>query len=163
MTSSCNNLFTPPCKIYVFTVTTLYMHALYRILMYSKTRVCGECLLMPFEKQRTNALWTHYMCWELTYCFKPVISRLSSILESDENIQNCGSQCRTWKTESSGSQRLKHFVCITISLYYMFMMTSSNGNIFRVTGHLRGEFTGDRWSPHTKACDAELWWFFLSE
>ena len=28
------------------------------------------------------------------------------------------------------------------------MMTSSNGNIFRVTGHLRGEFTGPRWIPH---------------
>ena len=31
------------------------------------------------------------------------------------------------------------------------MMTSSNGNIFRVTGHLCGEFTGDRSpvnSPH---------------
>ena len=27
------------------------------------------------------------------------------------------------------------------------MMTSSNGNIFRVTGHLCGEFTGDRWIP----------------
>ena len=28
-------------------------------------------------------------------------------------------------------------------------MTSSNGNIFRVTGHLCGEFTGHRWiSPH---------------
>ena len=27
------------------------------------------------------------------------------------------------------------------------MMTSSNGNIFRVTGALCGEFTGDRWSP----------------
>ena len=26
-------------------------------------------------------------------------------------------------------------------------MTSSNGNIFRVTGPLRGEFTGDRWIP----------------
>ena len=25
------------------------------------------------------------------------------------------------------------------------MMTSSNGNIFRVTGHLCGEFTGHRW------------------
>ena len=25
--------------------------------------------------------------------------------------------------------------------FYMFMMTSSNGNIFRVTGHLCGEFT----------------------
>ena len=29
------------------------------------------------------------------------------------------------------------------------MMTSSNGNIFRVTGHLCGEFTGHRWIPHT--------------
>ena len=36
------------------------------------------------------------------------------------------------------------------------MMTSSNGNIFRVTGPLRGEFTGHRWIPHTKANDAEL-------
>ena len=26
-------------------------------------------------------------------------------------------------------------------------MTSSNGNIYRVTGHLCGEFTGDRWIP----------------
>ena len=32
-----------------------------------------------------------------------------------------------------------------------------NGNIFRVTGHLCGEFTGPRWIPHTKASDAELW------
>ena len=37
------------------------------------------------------------------------------------------------------------------------MMTSSNGNIFRATGHLCGEFTGPRWIPHTKASDAELW------
>ena len=27
------------------------------------------------------------------------------------------------------------------------MMTSSNGNIFRVTGHLSEEFTGPRWIP----------------
>ena len=39
------------------------------------------------------------------------------------------------------------------------MMTSSNGNIFRVTGHLCGEFTGLRWIPRTKASDAELWCF----
>ena len=37
------------------------------------------------------------------------------------------------------------------------MMTSSNGNIFRVTGHLCGKFTGPRWIPHTKASDVELW------
>ena len=40
------------------------------------------------------------------------------------------------------------------------MMTSSNGNIFRVTGPLCGEFTGDRWIPRTKASDAELWCLF---
>ena len=42
------------------------------------------------------------------------------------------------------------------------MMTSSNGNIFRVTGPLCGEFTGNRWIPHTKARDAELWCFLWS-
>ena len=40
------------------------------------------------------------------------------------------------------------------------MMTSSNGNSFRVTGHLCGEFTGPRWIPRTKASDAGLWCFF---
>ena len=43
-----------------------------------------------------------------------------------------------------------------------FMMTSSNGNIFRVTGPLCGEFTGHRWIPSTKASDAELWCFLWS-
>ena len=37
------------------------------------------------------------------------------------------------------------------------MMTSSNGNIFRVAGHLCGEFICPRWIPRTKASDAELW------
>ena len=43
-----------------------------------------------------------------------------------------------------------------------FMMTSSNGNILRVTGPLCGEFTGPRWIPRTKASDAELWCFLWS-
>ena len=37
------------------------------------------------------------------------------------------------------------------------MMTSSNGNIFRATGVLCGEFTGPRWILRTKASDAGLW------
>ena len=41
-------------------------------------------------------------------------------------------------------------------------MTSSNGNIFRVTGHLCGEFTGPQWIPRTKASDAELSCFLWS-
>ena len=39
-------------------------------------------------------------------------------------------------------------------------MTSSNGNIFRVTGHLCGEITSPWSIPRTKASDAELWCFF---
>ena len=38
-------------------------------------------------------------------------------------------------------------------------MTSSNGNIFHVTGPLCGESTGHRWIPLTKASDVELWCF----
>ena len=32
---------------------------------------------------------------------------------------------------------------------HFITMTSSNGNIFRLAGHLCGEFTGDRWSPRS--------------
>ena len=41
--------------------------------------------------------------------------------------------------------------------YENFTMTSSNGNIFRVTGHLCGEFIGHRWVPRTKANDTSSW------
>ena len=47
------------------------------------------------------------------------------------------------------------------SMRSLCMMMSSNGNIFRVTGHLCGEITGPRRLPRTKACDAELWCFFF--
>ena len=45
------------------------------------------------------------------------------------------------------------------------MMTSSNGNIFRATGPMWGEFTGHKWIPLKKVSDAELWYFlwFTSE
>ena len=39
------------------------------------------------------------------------------------------------------------------------MMTSSKGNIFRVTGPLCREFTDPRWILRTKASNAELWCF----
>ena len=39
----------------------------------------------------------------------------------------------------------------------VFVMASSSGNIFRVTGPLWGESTGDLWIPPTKDSDTELW------
>ena len=43
-----------------------------------------------------------------------------------------------------------------------YMMTSTNGDISRVTRHLCGEFTGPRRIPLTKASDVELWCFLRS-
>ena len=51
---------------------------------------------------------------------------------------------------------------IGIIMVACFMMTSSNGKVFRVTGLLCGEFNGHRWIPRTKASGAELWCFLWS-
>ena len=57
------------------------------------------------------------------------------------------------------------FVCMNlvwlIPYMHVYMMTSSNRNIFRVTGPLCREFTGDRWIPRTKASNVELWMLSL--
>ena len=44
-------------------------------------------------------------------------------------------------------------------LVVKIIMTPSNGNIFCVTGHLCGEFTGRRRIPLTTDSNAELWCF----
>ena len=54
------------------------------------------------------------------------------------------------------------FMRVFHNLHFLSMMTSSNGNMFRVTGPLWGEFTGHQWIPLTKASDAELWCFLWS-
>ena len=61
-----------------------------------------------------------------------------------------------WCSMSPQNRNEPNITCTVI------MMTSSNGNIFRVTGLLCVEFTGDRWIPHTKDRDAELWCFLWS-
>ena len=66
------------------------------------------------------------------------------------------------KLRITGHLWLRVVMCKAVPCQDVFMMTSSNGSIFRVTGHLCGEFTGHRWIPHTKASDAELWCFLWS-
>ena len=57
----------------------------------------------------------------------------------------------TYRFEQRSVDQMRRLLC------QMHIMTSSNGNIFRVTGPLCGEFTGHRWIPSTKASDAEPW------
>ena len=67
------------------------------------------------------------------------------------------------KTANGGVYVLNPLFCLSFgtSVYLSVcpMMTSSNGNIFRFTGPLCGEFTGHRGIPLTKAGEAELWFF----
>ena len=46
-----------------------------------------------------------------------------------------------------------------VATYPCCMMTSSNENIFRVTGPLWWKSTGHQWIPLTEASDMELWCF----
>ena len=63
--------------------------------------------------------------------------------------------------QSAGNIKLNQCWIMPIAhVNFEHMMTSSNGNIFRVTGPLCGEFTGPRWIPLKKASGAELWCFF---
>ena len=55
-----------------------------------------------------------------------------------------------------------HMMKYVYAHYCIYIMTSSNGNIFHITSLLCGEFTSDRWIPYTKASDAELWCFLWS-
>ena len=59
----------------------------------------------------------------------------------------------------AGATDVMQTVCAWLILTF-YMMTSSNGNDFRVTVPLCGEFTALRWFPNTKASDAEPWCFF---
>ena len=52
------------------------------------------------------------------------------------------------------------FQWMIFGLNHISMMTSSNGNLFRVTGHLRREFIGDRW-PHKGQWRGALMFFYL--
>ena len=57
----------------------------------------------------------------------------------------------------SGNEWLVTIKLLPWSMLTRVMMTSSNGNIFRVAECLCGEFTGHHWIPLTKGSDAELW------
>ena len=75
--------------------------------------------------------------------------------------------CNTIQTANSTQCTRHQWICNLTKSFVAFakycdIMTSSNGSIFRVTGHLCGEFTGHRWIPCTKASDAELWCFLWS-
>ena len=70
--------------------------------------------------------------------------------------------CRLFGPKPSSKPRLTRRNFYSRKCFLKFhMMTSSNGNIFRVTGPLWRESTCHRWIPFTKVSDAELWCVFF--
>ena len=57
------------------------------------------------------------------------------------------------------NKRAHQNVYIFVVYHISIMTTSSNGNIFCVTGPLWGKSTSHQCNPLTKASDAELWYF----
>ena len=73
-----------------------------------------------------------------------------------------GRRCSAVHLYRSKGIRLGISLVGTGDLRTLYLSTSSNGNFFRVTEPLCGEFTGNQWIPRTKASDAELWYFLWS-
>ena len=82
------------------------------------------------------------------------------ILPSGKHIFFAFHFCRvTSEIESTKKSQYVSFLN-EVRWLHMVMITSSNGNIFCVTGPLFEEFTGPRWFPLTKASDANFDVFF---
>ena len=111
----------------------------------------GECHRTSLmDSQHWISWWrrqatSHYLSQHWPISFSPLASLCHELRRNYGSIRNYATICRVSLVSQMG-------VC------YDVMMTSSNGNIFRVTGHLCGEFTG----PRTKASDAEVWCFLWS-
>ena len=111
------------------------------------------------SKQIGNGIMHNYLyllCyWWPVIFYRRCLYELSGVTSGPD-----GDQWRkTSGIDGNCTYGLKSKVSYAIIPSGLFMMTSSNGKVFRVTGHLCGEFTGPRWIPHTKASDAELWCF----
>ena len=117
----------------------------------------GECLLQQLACRRRNLTPN---CW--------LPGNAAAILGCPD-LEIPASDGQRWKCSSRMdllSPRWHQFIFVAtntvlLTLYLVIgtrmMMTSSNGNIFRVTGPWWGKSTSDRWIPLTRASDAELW------
>ena len=99
-----------------------------------------------------------YIPWHIHYIYQVLCIWLDSFSALPFGNRNSPAQWnRCWLIVGNCLDIYQHKIARQCVGRAFNMMTSSNENIFRVTGHLCGEFTGPRWIPHTKASDAELW------
>ena len=129
------------------------------------TDLCGgnPPVIGRFSSQRASnaenvSIWWHH---HVQHIFQGMISTTNVWFGGLE--QDCGNSLLMHRSYQSLalSHRLDYFKMIRHG-NGLYMMTSWNGNIFRVTGLSCGDFIGHRWFPLTKASDAEIWCFLWS-
>ena len=96
-------------------------------------------------KHRITALMNGKPQHQTDHCPVMISHTLLLVIQYYNGSQNC-------------RKDITRYLCPLRLQFYM--MTSTNGNIFRITGPSYGEFTGDWWIPPTKPSDADLWCFF---
>ena len=122
----------------------------------------GKKLLMMIivGKLLKGVYQTHLCSWYFPFPYFQSIPLQASGEFSQASRHSC-----SLSTDGSGFPPITWLVSNTchpsmhpppILKYSKNLMTSSNGNIFRVIDPLCGEFTGYRWIPLTKASDADL-------
>ena len=134
------------------------------------TKFCYQMIAKP-GNSITAPLWPDpydYKLWKLvSFCI--LIQNLKGIyqLPIDAFIVFVWCLLDPWifwaltaTTHAVQPKNYAHSSCIVAICHGM--MTSSNGNIFRIAGPLCREFTGHWWIPLTKANDMELWCFLWS-
>ena len=109
----------------------------------------------PFCLMTSQMMWNwfcFYIKWNNVTLTHWGLKKMAAILE--RTIQNAISQTKCMWVDSNLDVSSKGPM---FNEWDLFMMTSSNRNIFHVTGALWEESTGQQWIPFTKASDTELW------
>ena len=141
--------------------------------------VCGRFSLWPFRFVAVSVCgrlgFSHFGLWPLWPEPASTSFENSSTSSTYPAVNRCGADYKITRVVYEISSVISDSP--TILFYQMVwfkpttdisrtltahMMTSSNGNIFRVTGPLCGELTGPRWILRTKASDTGLWYFLWS-
>ena len=93
----------------------------------------------------------HFPEWK--YIFILIKISLNVVLKGPINNIPALGQIMAWRhsdSKPSSEPRVVSLLMHKCITQLQYMMTSSNGNIFRITGYLCGEFTGSRQIPRTK-------------
>ena len=123
-------------------------------LFHKMTTKFPEALQYECIKHLSDYYWWYHAKPFMELSCENIIANAHALYTNNNYSESC-----SWYLVTCFGLMYQGVIRSTIALY---MMPLSNGNIFRVTGPLWGEYKYHRWVPLTKASDRELWCFLRS-